>query len=63
MRAMAAFPAERRVRAVDHPEPEIFSPTQVALRVLEEAGRAVVLGAGPVVASAGGLKRVVVLRQ
>ncbi|HYQ80918.1 MAG TPA: glucose 1-dehydrogenase [Anaeromyxobacteraceae bacterium] len=32
---MAAFPAERRVRAVDHPAPEILSPSQVALRVLE----------------------------
>lgn len=35
MRAIAAFPAERRVRAVDHPEPEILSPTQVGLRVLD----------------------------
>lgn len=35
MRAMAAFPADRQVRAVDHPAPEILSPGQARVRVLE----------------------------
>ncbi len=35
MRAVAVFPKERHVRLVDHPQPEILAPTQVAIRVRE----------------------------
>jgi threonine dehydrogenase-like Zn-dependent dehydrogenase len=35
MRAVAVFPAERQVRLVSHPEPQILSPAQVLVRVLE----------------------------
>jgi threonine dehydrogenase-like Zn-dependent dehydrogenase len=35
MRAVAVFPREREVRIVDHPEPQILTPTQVALRIRE----------------------------
>lgn len=35
MRAVAAFPSEREVRLVDHPEPQILAATQVAIRVRE----------------------------
>ena len=35
MKAVAVFPAERRIGVVDHPEPQIASPTQVKLRMLD----------------------------
>lgn len=35
MRAVAAVPGEREVRLVDHPEPQLLSPTHVAIRVRE----------------------------
>ncbi|HET7827033.1 MAG TPA: glucose 1-dehydrogenase [Anaeromyxobacter sp.] len=35
MRAVAVFAAERQLRVVDHPEPQILSATQVALRIHE----------------------------
>jgi len=35
MRAIAVFPAERRIGVVDHPEPAITSSTQVKLRMLD----------------------------
>jgi threonine dehydrogenase-like Zn-dependent dehydrogenase len=35
MRAVAVFPSEREVRLVDHPEPHILAPTQVAIRIRE----------------------------
>ena len=35
MKAVAVFPAERKVRLIDHPEPAIASPTEVKLRMLE----------------------------
>src|SRR5512141_2379423 len=35
MRAVAAFQGERAVRFVDHPEPQILAPTQVAIRIRE----------------------------
>jgi threonine dehydrogenase-like Zn-dependent dehydrogenase len=35
MKAVAAFPSERVVRFVDHPEPQILAPTQVAIRIRE----------------------------
>lgn len=35
MRAVAALPAERSVRIVEHPEPRIEHPTEVLLQVLE----------------------------
>jgi threonine dehydrogenase-like Zn-dependent dehydrogenase len=34
MRAVAVFPNRREVRLVDHPEPEISTPTEVKLRLL-----------------------------
>jgi glucose 1-dehydrogenase len=35
MRAVAVFPREREVRFVEHPEPQILAPSQVAIRVRE----------------------------
>ncbi len=35
MRAIAAFPAERQIRLVDHPEPRIERETEVLLEMLE----------------------------
>jgi threonine dehydrogenase-like Zn-dependent dehydrogenase len=35
MRAAAVFPSERRIRVLEQPEPQILSPSQVAIRVLE----------------------------
>ncbi|HEY6003761.1 MAG TPA: glucose 1-dehydrogenase [Anaeromyxobacter sp.] len=35
MKAVAVFASEQKLRLVDHPEPQILSPTQVALRVRE----------------------------
>lgn len=35
MKAVAVFASERQLRLVDHPEPQILSPTQVALRIRE----------------------------
>jgi threonine dehydrogenase-like Zn-dependent dehydrogenase len=35
MKAVAVFANERQVRLVEHPEPQILSPTQIALRVRE----------------------------
>lgn len=35
MKAVAAFPGEREVRFVDHPEPQLLAPSQVAIRVRE----------------------------
>jgi threonine dehydrogenase-like Zn-dependent dehydrogenase len=35
MKAVAVFPAERRIGVVDHPEPGIATPTQVKLRMLD----------------------------
>jgi len=33
MRAVAVMASERQLRSVDHPEPQILSPTQIAIRV------------------------------
>ena len=35
MLAVAAFPAKREVHVIDHPEPDITSPTQAKMRVLD----------------------------
>ena len=35
MKAVAVFPARRAVQLVDHPEPDIESPTQVKVRMLD----------------------------
>jgi glucose 1-dehydrogenase len=35
MRAVAVYPAQREVRVIDHPEPQLTSPTQAKMRVLE----------------------------
>ena len=35
MRAVAVFPEDREVRFVEHPEPQILAPSQVALRIRE----------------------------
>jgi len=35
MKAIAVFPETREVKLIDHPEPEITTPTQVKLRTLE----------------------------
>lgn len=35
MRAVAVFPERRQVGLIDHPEPRIFSPEEVKIRVLE----------------------------
>lgn len=35
MKAVAVFAAEHQLRFVEHPEPQILSPTQVALRIRE----------------------------
>jgi threonine dehydrogenase-like Zn-dependent dehydrogenase len=35
MRAVAVFPGEREVRLVDHPEPQLLAPSQVAIRIRE----------------------------
>jgi threonine dehydrogenase-like Zn-dependent dehydrogenase len=35
MQAVAVFPARRQVQLVDHPEPDIQSPTQVKVRMLD----------------------------
>jgi glucose 1-dehydrogenase len=35
MKAVAVFPAERRIGLVDHPEPALTTPTQVKLRMLD----------------------------
>src|SRR5277367_6213955 len=35
MKALAVFPAERRYDVIDHPEPQIGSPTEVKLRMLD----------------------------
>src|SRR5579871_577092 len=35
MKAVAAFPADRRIGLVDHPEPRIVSPTEVKMRMLD----------------------------
>ncbi len=35
MRAVAAFPDEKKLRLIDHPAPEIEAPTEVLLRMLE----------------------------
>lgn len=35
MKAVAVFPARREVRVIDHPQPQITSPTQAKMRVLE----------------------------
>jgi threonine dehydrogenase-like Zn-dependent dehydrogenase len=35
MRAVAVYPTKREVRVVDHPEPQITSPTQARMRVLD----------------------------
>lgn len=35
MKAVAVFSSERQLKLVDHPEPQILSPTQVALRIRE----------------------------
>ncbi|HXP88379.1 MAG TPA: glucose 1-dehydrogenase [Bryobacteraceae bacterium] len=35
MKAVAVFPAERRIGVVDHPEPRLTTPTQVKLRMLD----------------------------
>ena len=35
MKAIGVFPKEREIRIVDHPEPELKSPTDVELRMLE----------------------------
>ncbi len=35
MKAVAAFPASREVKIIDHPEPMIKAPTDVKLRILE----------------------------
>ena len=35
MKAVAVFPSERRFGVIDHPEPQIASPTQVRLRMLD----------------------------
>ena len=35
MKAVAVFASERKLRVVDHPEPQILSTTQVALRIRE----------------------------
>jgi glucose 1-dehydrogenase len=35
MKAVAVFSSEQKLRLVEHPEPQILSPTQVALRIRE----------------------------
>jgi threonine dehydrogenase-like Zn-dependent dehydrogenase len=35
MKALAVFPSQRAVRVIDHPEPQISSPTQAKMRVLD----------------------------
>lgn len=35
MKALGVFPAERRFEVIDHPEPQIGTPTQVKIRILE----------------------------
>jgi threonine dehydrogenase-like Zn-dependent dehydrogenase len=35
MKAVAVFPAEHRIGVVDHPEPQLATPTQVKLRMLD----------------------------
>ena len=35
MKAVAVFPADRRVAVIDHPEPRITSPTEVKIRMLD----------------------------
>jgi hypothetical protein len=35
MKAVAVFPARRQVQLIDHPEPNIKSPAQVKVRVLD----------------------------
>ncbi len=35
MKAVAVFPSERRFGVIDHPEPRIAAPTEVALRMLD----------------------------
>ena len=35
MKAIAVFPGKHEIRLVDHPEPRIFTPTDVKLRILE----------------------------
>jgi threonine dehydrogenase-like Zn-dependent dehydrogenase len=35
MKAVAVFPANREARIIDHPEPELSSPTQAKMRMLE----------------------------
>jgi threonine dehydrogenase-like Zn-dependent dehydrogenase len=35
MRAVAVYPTKREVRVIDHPEPQLASPTQAKMRVLD----------------------------
>jgi glucose 1-dehydrogenase len=35
MKAVAVFPADRRFEVIDHPEPELVSPTEVRMRMLD----------------------------
>lgn len=35
MKAIAVFPKEKKVKLIDHPEPNIISPTQIKLKIIE----------------------------
>ena len=51
MKAVAVFASERALRFVEHPEPQILSPTQIAIRIREVGicgtDREIVAGAHP----------------